>query len=151
MEPSTGQLAEIQSRLDNPPRMWTPRGVPVGADADKCILDESVAGVVQSVTDQEDDYGGHRLVVLIREDRSRVSVRGFGAILQSFFSAVEVGDMIGISFEGMATPKTDGYNDYPVYRVERIVADRSTPPEPYPAEPYHDELTSESEDPGAVG
>lgn len=122
--PNTDPLAEIQSRLENPPKMWTPRGVPEDAEVEKCLDTTSVAGIVESIEDQEDEYDGHRLVVISCADRSRVSIRGFGTILGSFFGKVEIGDAVGIQYEGTATPRTPGYSDYPVYRVERIPARR---------------------------
>lgn len=132
MSNDTDPLAEIQSRLDNPPKAWCPRGVPEGMDAERCISTPSVAGVVESIDDQEDDYGGHRLITVRSADGSRVSIRGFGTILGTFFAKLEIDDAIGIEYEGEATPKTAGYSNYPLYRTERIAAHREpeTVPEP---------------------
>ena len=128
-------------------------GVPSGLDADKCVETPSIAGVVESVEEQEDDYGGHRLVVIRCADGSRASIRGFGAILGNFFGKVEVGDAIGLEYEGEATPKTQGYSDYPVYRVERIPAspgELKAVPDQRP-EAQADDPGAWSEDARAVG
>jgi hypothetical protein len=125
-------LGEIAARLANPPKMWTPRGVPDGVDADKCLTIAAVSGMVQSIEDRDDEYGGHKVIVVRAADGSRISVAGFGTILHDLFERVSVGDAIGLEYEGEVTPKTPGYKDYPMYRVEWIPAARKL--EAVPAE-----------------
>jgi len=121
-------LADIEQRLANPPKHWTPRGVPEGMDEDHCILTAAVAGIVQSITDAEDEFGGHRLVVIRRKDGSRVQIAGFGVILKDLFNRIQIGDAVGLEYEGEVTPKTPGYKDYPSYRIEWVPADPKTQP-----------------------
>ncbi len=108
---------EIEELLDHPPLLWTPKGVPSGAEPDKCVTADRVAGVVETVETRTGDYGAYKVVVLVRKDRSRVQVAGFGTVLAGWFEVVAPGDMLGVKYEGTVPSSTPGFKDYDSYMV----------------------------------
>jgi hypothetical protein len=108
---------QIEEVLGHPPTMWTPKGVPEGAEADKCLVTNQVSGQVETVEDRSGDYGPYKVLVVVRKDRSRVQVAGFGTVLAGWFNVIRPGDMVGIKFEGSVPSPTPGYKPYDSYTV----------------------------------
>jgi hypothetical protein len=108
---------QIEDVLEHPPIMWTPKGVPEGAEDDKCLVTDRVSGQVETVEERTGDYGPYRVLVLVTKDRSRVQVAGFGTVLAGWFNVIRPDDMIGIKYEGSVPSPTPGYRDYDSYTV----------------------------------
>lgn len=108
---------QIEDVLEHPPIMWTPKGVPEGAEDDKCLVTDRISGEVETVEERTGDYGPYKVLVLVRKDRSRVQVAGFGTVLAGWFNVIRPGDMVGIKFEGAVPSPTPGYKPYDSYTV----------------------------------
>jgi hypothetical protein len=108
---------QIEDVLDHPPIMWTPKGVPDGAEDDKCLVADRVSGKVETVEERTGDYGRYRVLVLVTKDRARVQVAGFGTVLAGWFNVVRPGDMVGVKYEGTVESPTPGYKPYDNYTV----------------------------------
>jgi hypothetical protein len=112
------EFDQLDDILDHPPLMWTPKGVPDGAEADKCIVTDRVSGKVdETVEERTGDYGPYRVLVLVTKDRARVQVAGFGTVLAGWFNVVRPGDMVGVKYEGTVESPTPGYKPYDNYTV----------------------------------
>jgi hypothetical protein len=109
--------SQIEDVLEHPPVMWTPKGVPEGAEADKCLVVDRVSGQVETAEERTGDYGAYRVLVLVTKDRSRVQVAGFGRVLTGWFNVIRPDDMVGIKYEGSVPSPTPGYKDYDAYTV----------------------------------
>jgi hypothetical protein len=108
---------EIEEVLEHPPIMWTPKGVPEGTEADKCLVTDRVAGLVETVEERTGDYGPYLVLVLVTKDRGRVQVAGFGTVLAGWFKVFRPGDMVGIKFAGSVASPTPGFKPYDAYQV----------------------------------
>lgn len=108
---------EIEDVLDHPPLMWTPKGVPDDTEADKCLETDRVSGQVETIEERTGDYGPYRVIVLIRKDRSRVQVAGFGTVLAGWFNVIRPGDMVGVKYDGTVPSPTPGFKPYDNYTV----------------------------------
>jgi hypothetical protein len=117
IESGLDAYAEIEDVLEHPPIMWTPKGVPEGAEDDKCLVTDRISGEVETVEDRSGDYGPYKVLVLVRKDRSRVQVAGFGTVLAGWFKVIRPGDMVGIKYEGSVPSPTPGFKDYDNYTV----------------------------------
>jgi hypothetical protein len=120
-------LAELQDRLENPPKLWTPERVPEGVDPMDCCDDAQVAGIVQTIdVRQSEDFGPYKAFIL-KTTQGRLLVNGFGAVLKNKLSDVQIGDGLAILYRGRVQPKTAGYQPYADYYVERIATKASVP------------------------
>jgi hypothetical protein len=108
---------QLDDILDHPPALWTPKGVPDGTEAEKCLVTDRVSGKVETVEERTGDYGAYRVLVLVTKDRSRVQVAGFGTVLAGWFNVVRPGDMVGVKYEGTVESPTPGYKPYDNYVV----------------------------------
>jgi hypothetical protein len=111
------EIGEIEELLDHPPLLWVPKGIPEGTEPDKCVKTERVAGVVETVETRDGDYGLYKVVVLVRKDRTRVQVAGFGTVLKGWLEVVRPGDVIGLQYLGSVPSTTPGFKDYDSYAV----------------------------------
>jgi hypothetical protein len=107
----------IEDILDHPPLMWTPKGVPDGAEEDRCLVTDRVSGLVETVEERTGDFGSYRVLVLVAKDRTRIQVAGFGTVLAGWFNVVRPGDLVGIKYEGSVPSQTPGFKPYDNYTV----------------------------------
>jgi len=111
------QLDQIDERLDNPPKLWTPKGVQGDLDPDECIAEKQVKGIVEEKDFRTGDYGEHPVVIVVRPDKSRVRILGYGTVLGNRLRGVEVGDAVGIKYLGTRPSNTAGMKPYDNYDV----------------------------------
>ncbi len=118
----------LEERLDNPPKLWAPKGVPGDLDAGECIIDKTVRGIAEEKDFRSGDYGEYPVVVLVCRDKSRVRVPGFGTVLGNRLREVEVGDAVGITYLGTKPSTNPGMKDFDNYDV--VVLRDGRPPAP---------------------
>jgi hypothetical protein len=115
-------FADLQARLDNPPRAWVPQPIIPDSlkDLDPAMIvrQVSVFGVVDEIDDtRTSDFGGYRYIVLAQPDGTRVGVAGLGQVLAKRIAGLEVGDRVAIRYEGRKPSKVAGQEDYHDYNV----------------------------------
>lgn len=136
----TDPFVLLEERLDNPPKLWTPKGAPSDRDPDECIVEKSVKGIAEEVDLRTGEYGEYPIAILVRRDKSRVQVSGFGTVLGDRLRQVRVGDAVGITYLGTKPSTNPGMKDYDNYDVVvlrdgRPPAPLSGPPPPPPDDP----------------
>lgn len=110
-------LDALEERQANPPRLWAPKGVPDGKEPADCVVTESVRGIVEEIDVRLGDYGYYRVLTLVQRDRSRVQVFGFGTILGKRFRTMQVGDAVGVAYNGTRPSTKTGMKDYDDFDV----------------------------------
>jgi hypothetical protein len=108
---------QLEERMANPPKLWTPKGPPKDVEAAECVTERTVQGIVEEIDERTGDYGGYRAVVLRRRDASRVQVAAFGTVLGGRLRSIRVGDAIGLTYLGEKPSSTPGMQDYANYDV----------------------------------
>jgi hypothetical protein len=111
------ELDALEERLDNPPLMWAPKGLPKDGDAEKFDTAIRVVGHVEERDTRDGDYGEYPWIVVLRMVGTRVAVAGFGTILKSRLAGVVVGDAVAIDYRGTLPSNTPGFKDFDNYEV----------------------------------
>ena len=113
----TDQFKDLADRLDNPPLSWCPKGVPDGLDAERCIVSNEIYGTIESIEDRQSDFGPYRMIVVIDGTDRRVQIAGLGTVLVKRFSALQIGQRIGVRYLGEHASSTQGFEAYDDYTV----------------------------------
>ena len=134
---------ELEERLDNPPRDWDPRGSL--KDSDTAYRERRVIGTVEEretlLGMQDKSY--ERLIVKLRGEATRVSIRCWGAVLSSKVRAKDPqpGDRVGLEYQGSKPNSDPSLGDIELYELDVIKAPRAPigVPEPEVTDPDTDE------------
>lgn len=113
----TDDYKDLQERMDNPPLSWCPKGIPDGFDAAKCIEERQVFGTIESIEERTSTFGPYRMVVVIDGSGRRIQLAGLGTVLVKRFASVEVGQRLGVRFDGTKPSSVEGAEDYDDYNV----------------------------------
>ncbi len=108
-------FSALEDAVEHPPVKWTPKQIPKDEKPSEWVVSDKVAGIVDYLEWREGDFGKYRIVHLVRKDRSRVQVSGFGVTLAAWFKVLQVGDGVAISYLGTAPASITGYKDYDRY------------------------------------
>ena len=109
----------LRDKLDNPPLSWAPRGVRGDLDADRCITDKTVVGVVDSIEDRESSFGPFKMVTIAEDGGRRIQIAGLGTVLDKRFQTLAIGDGLAVRYLGKKPSSVgEGAEDYDDYAVE---------------------------------
>lgn len=132
-------LDQLEERLENPPKLWAPKGPPADMSEDEVITATSVKGIVEEVDERTGDYGTYPVVVLVQRDKTRVQVAGFGTVLGNRLKNVSAGDAVGISYLGTRESTQPGRQPYDNYDVVIWRDNAPVSPEPSIVDHHRDE------------
>jgi hypothetical protein len=109
-------FTDLFDRIDNPPKSWTPNGIPDNLDPENCVSSVEIAGTVEGVETRESEFGDFPMVIL-NTGEGRVQVAAMHETLKRRLEHVQVGQRVAIRYNGRTPSKTSGHADYYDYSV----------------------------------
>jgi hypothetical protein len=110
-------FSTLEDIVEHPAKKWTPKAVPKGEDPDEWIVSDRVSGVVEYLEERTGDFGSYLMAELRQKSGERISVAGFGTVLDGWFRILRVSDGLAIMYHGTKPSSKPGNQDYDDFEV----------------------------------